>query len=553
MNIEGEELLGVSLCFGEKQIFLILRTGMITADYLDDKVSQLLKNKVPLAVIGLKEQLGFLKANERDMVFDSTIASYLMNPLTDTYHYDDIARDYLGLTVPSRVDLLGKMGLIEAMEKLPKEFTSYGCYSAYVAFASAPKLKKLLSEEGMLKLFDDIEMPLIYTLYDMQVRGIRVNKEALKEYGDHLEVGIISLEKEIYEQVGETFNINSPKQLGEILFDKLRLPFAKKTKTGYSTAADILEKLQSEHPVISMILEYRQLTKLKSTYADGLAVYIQDDERIHGKFHQTIAATGRISSKDPNLQNIPIRMELGRKIRRVFIPKEDYVFLDADYSQIELRVLAHMSGDERLINAYKEAKDIHRITASEVFHTPFDEVTPLQRSNAKAVNFGIIYGISSFGLGQDLNISRKEAERFIDKYFETYPKIKNYLYKLVAEAKERGYSTTLFGRRRPIPELSSSNFMQRSFGERVAMNSPIQGTAADIIKIAMNRVNQKLKDNNMRSQLILQVHDELLVETHKEEVDEVRLIMTEEMLGAANLDVPLETEVKMGNNWYETK
>ena len=553
MIIEGEELLGVSLCFGEKQIFLILRTGMITADYLDDKVSQLLKNKVPLAVIGLKEQLGFLKANERDMVFDSTIASYLMNPLTDTYHYDDIARDYLGLTVPSRVDLLGKMGLIEAMEKLPKEFTSYGCYSAYVAFASAPKLKKLLSEEGMLKLFDDIEMPLIYTLYDMQVRGIRVNKEALKEYGDHLEVGIISLEKEIYEQVGETFNINSPKQLGEILFDKLRLPFAKKTKTGYSTAADILEKLQSEHPVISMILEYRQLTKLKSTYADGLAVYIQDDERIHGKFHQTIAATGRISSKDPNLQNIPIRMELGRKIRRVFIPKEDYVFLDADYSQIELRVLAHMSGDERLINAYKEAKDIHRITASEVFHTPFDEVTPLQRSNAKAVNFGIIYGISSFGLGQDLNISRKEAERFIDKYFETYPKIKNYLYKLVAEAKERGYSTTLFGRRRPIPELSSSNFMQRSFGERVAMNSPIQGTAADIIKIAMNRVNQKLKDNNMRSQLILQVHDELLVETHKEEVDEVRLIMTEEMLGAANLDVPLETEVKMGNNWYETK
>ncbi|NLO10404.1 MAG: DNA polymerase I [Clostridiales bacterium] len=553
MIIEGEELLGVSLCFGEKQIFLILRTGMITADYLDDKVSQLLKNKVPLAVIGLKEQLGFLKANERDMVFDSTIASYLMNPLTDTYHYDDIARDYLGLTVPSRVDLLGKMGLIEAMEKLPKEFTSYGCYSAYVAFASAPKLKKLLSEEGMLKLFDDIEMPLIYTLYDMQVRGIRVNKEALKEYGDHLEVGIISLEKEIYEQVGETFNINSPKQLGEILFDKLRLPFAKKTKTGYSTAADILEKLQSEHPVISMILEYRQLTKLKSTYADGLAVYIQDDERIHGKFHQTIAATGRISSKDPNLQNIPIRMELGRKIRRVFIPKEDYVFLDADYSQIELRVLAHMSGDERLINAYKEAKDIHRITASEVFHTPFDEVTPLQRSNAKAVNFGIIYGISSFGLGQDLNISRKEAERFIDKYFETYPKIKNYLDKLVAEAKERGYSTTLFGRRRPIPELSSSNFMQRSFGERVAMNSPIQGTAADIIKIAMNRVNQKLKDNNMRSQLILQVHDELLVETHKEEVDEVRLIMTEEMLGAANLDVPLETEVKMGNNWYETK
>ena len=552
MIIDKDELLGISVCYSEKQIYFILRTGMITADYLADRAMGLLRNKVSLAVIGLKEQLEFLKADEKDRIFDSAIAAYLLNPLTDTYHYDDIARDYLGLTVPSKEDLMGKKSLFEAKEAMPKEFSIYGCYSAYVAYVSGAKLKKLLSEEGMLDLFEDIEMPLIYTLYDMQVRGIRVNKEALKEYGDHLGLGINSLEKQIYEQVGETFNISSPKQLGEILFDKLRLPFAKKTKTGYSTAADILEKLQSEHPVISMILEYRTLTKLKSTYADGLAVFIQDDERIHGKFLQTIAATGRISSKDPNLQNIPIRMELGRKIRRVFIPKEDYVFLDADYSQIELRVLAHMSGDERLINAYKEAKDIHRITASEVFHTPFDEVTPLQRSNAKAVNFGIIYGISSFGLGQDLNISRKEAERFIQKYFETYPKIKNYLDRLVAEAKEKGYSTTLFGRRRPIPELSSSNFMQRSFGERVAMNSPIQGTAADIIKIAMNRVNQRLKDNNMRSRLILQVHDELLVETHKDEIDEVRDIMTEEMLGAAKLLVPLDTDVKMGSNWYET-
>lgn len=553
MIIDKDELLGISVCYSEKQIYLVLHTGMITADYLVDKALGLLKNKVALTVIGLKNQLEFLKANDNDNVFDSAIAAYLLNPLTDTYHYDDIARDYLGMTVPSKEDLMGKKGLYEAKDTMPKEFSTYGCYSAYVAFVSGPKLKKQLFEEGMLQLFDDIEMPLIYTLYDMQVRGIRVNREALKEYGDHLEVGINSLEKQIYDQVGESFNINSPKQLGEILFDKLRLPFAKKTKTGYSTAADILEKLKSEHPVISMILEYRQLTKLKSTYADGLAVYIQDDERIHGRFNQTIAATGRISSTDPNLQNIPIRMELGRKIRRVFIPKEDFVFLDADYSQIELRVLAHMSGDERLINAYREAKDIHRITASEVFHTPFDEVTALQRSNAKAVNFGIIYGISSFGLGQDLNITRKEAERFIQKYFETYPKIKNYLDRLVAEAKEKGYSTTLFGRRRPIPELSSSNFMQRSFGERVAMNSPIQGTAADIIKIAMNRVNKRLKDKNMRSQLILQVHDELLVETHRDEIEEVKLIMTEEMLEAANLLVPLDTDVKMGNNWYETK
>jgi DNA polymerase-1 len=553
MVIENNSLLGVSICLSEQQIFLVLRTGMITEAYLEDQLGKLIKDDIPLSVIGLKGQLGFIKSKEEDQIFDTAIAAYLLNPLTDTYHYDDIARDYLGIIVPSVEDLLGKSKLAEAMETMPKEFAAYSCYSAYVAFVSAPQLKKQLKELGMLQLFEDIEMPLIYTLYDMESRGIRVNREALKEYGDHLQVGIASLEKQIYEQVGEEFNINSPKQLGVILFEKLRLPFAKKTKTGYSTAADILEKLQSEHPVISMIMEYRQLTKLKSTYADGLAVYIRDDERIHGRFNQTIAATGRISSTDPNLQNIPVRMELGRKIRKVFIPKEDFIFLDADYSQIELRVLAHLSGDERLINAYKEAKDIHRITASEVFHTPFDEVTPLQRGNAKAVNFGIVYGISSFGLGQDLNITRKEAERFIAKYFETYPRIKEYLDGLVATAKKEGYSTTLFGRRRPIPELSSSNFMQRSFGERVAMNAPIQGTAADIIKIAMNRVNQRLKANNMSSCLILQVHDELLVETHKDEIEEVKTIMTEEMQGAASLLVPLETEVKMGHNWYEAK
>ncbi len=553
MIIDNNELLGVSLCFSEKKIYLIKKVGMITEDYLTNQVEKLAKNKFSFSVIGLKNQLKYLKVSEDDLVFDPAIAAYLLNPLTDTYHYDDIARDYLGITIPSVEDLLGKMKLKEAMEKMPKEFTAYACYSSYVAYKAAPRLKKQLDETGMLKLFEEIELPLIFTLYDMEVRGIRVNKEALKEYGDHLKVGIDSLEKQIYELVGETFNINSPKQLGVILFEKLKLPFAKKTKTGYSTAADILEKLRSEHPVISMILEYRQLTKLKSTYADGLAVFIQDDGRIHGKFHQTIAATGRISSTDPNLQNIPIRMELGRKIRKVFIPEEGYVFLDADYSQIELRVLAHLSGDEQLIKAYKEAKDIHRITASEVFHTPFDEVTPLQRSNAKAVNFGIIYGISSFGLGQDLNITRKEAERFIEKYFKTFPKIKNYLDRLVAEAKKEGYSTTLFGRRRPIPELASSNYMQRSFGERVAMNSPIQGTAADIIKIAMNCINKRLKDNNMRSRLILQVHDELLVEAHNEEVEEVKKIMVEEMQGAASLDVPLETEVNMGYNWYEAK
>jgi DNA polymerase I len=553
MLTENGKLLGVSICKDEENIYFIQCSGMITGEYLSVMAAKIAKEGYLLSVIGLKEQLPYLPVTEKDNLFDASIAAYLLNPLTDTYHYDDIARDYLGLTVPSREDLLGKGSLTQAMESNAEAITSFACYSAYVAFRSAERLRDLLFRAEMQQLFETVEMPLIFTLYDMEMRGIRVNKDALKEYGNHLEIGINKLEKQIYELVGETFNINSPKQLGVILFEKLRLPFGKKTKTGYSTSADILEKLQSEHPVIGMILEYRQLTKLKSTYADGLAGYILEDGRIHGRFNQTIAATGRISSTDPNLQNIPIKMELGRQIRKVFIPEEDYVFLDADYSQIELRVLAHMSGDDRLITAYKEAKDIHRITASEVFHTPFEEVTPAQRSNAKAVNFGIVYGISSFGLGQDLNITRKEAERYIEKYFETYPKVKSYLDRLVIDAKEEGYSKTMFGRRRPIPELTSSNFMQRSFGERVAMNSPIQGTAADIIKIAMVRVNQKLKDQHMKSRLILQIHDELLVETHIDEITEVAKIMVEEMQGAAELSVPLEAEVKEGKNWFEAK
>jgi DNA polymerase I len=553
MIVENCKLLGVSVCKEEEKVYFIKCAGFITQGYLSDKVSSLVKVSSLLSVIGLKEQLPYLTATDKDHLFDASIAAYLLNPLTDTYHYDDIARDYLALTVPSREDLLGKTTLADALEEKPEVFLKYACYSAYVALRSATHLNELLSKVGMLSLFDTIEMPLIYSLYDMETRGIRVNKEALKEYGDSLQVGIERLEKGIYETVGEEFNINSPKQLGVILFEKLRLPFGKKTKTGYSTSADILEKLQAEHPAVKLILEYRQLTKLKSTYADGLAGYIGEDGRIHGRFHQTIAATGRISSTDPNLQNIPIRVELGRQIRKVFIPEEDYVFLDADYSQIELRVLAHMSGDERLINAYKEAKDIHRITASEVFHIPFEEVTPAQRSSAKAVNFGIVYGISSFGLGQGLNITRKEAERYIIKYFETYPKVKSYLDQLVADAKEEGYSVTLFGRRRPIPELTSSNFMQRSFGDRVAMNSPIQGTAADIIKIAMIRVNRRLKEENFRSRLILQIHDELLVEAHKDEVSKVAAIMVEEMQGVAELSVVLEAEVKEGKNWFEAK
>ena len=396
-------------------------------------------------------------------------------------------------------------------------------------------------------------MPLVFTLYEMERNGVKVEADALKSYGNQLYGKITLLEKEICEDAGETFNINSPKQLGIILFEKMGIPGAKKTKTGYSTAADVLEKLAPEYPIIAKILEYRQLTKLKSTYADGLTNFICEDGRIHGKFNQTITATGRISSAEPNLQNIPVRMELGRLIRKVFVPEEGYVFVDADYSQIELRVLAHCSGDEKLIQAYREKADIHRITASQVFHVPFDEVTDLQRRNAKAVNFGIVYGISSFGLSQDLSISRKEAAKYIEDYFCTYPGIKTFLDRTVENAKEEGYVTTLFGRRRPVPELSSSNFMQRSFGERVAMNSPIQGTAADIMKIAMIGVERRLFSQKMKSRLVLQVHDELLIEAWEPEVESVKTILKEEMEHAADLLVPLEIDMHTGTNWYEAK
>ena len=495
-----------------------------------------------------EEYLETLKQKE---FFDCSVAGYLLNPLKESYQYDDIARDYLNMTIPSYTDLFGKLSYVEAEKEKKEDFVQYACYQAYVALAAKEVLEEELEKEQMKKLFEEVEMPLVYTLFEMEQRGVRVNKEELKSYGQRLETRINEIEQQIYEAVGEQFNINSPKQLGSILFEKMQLPFAKKTKTGYSTSADILDKLKDDYPVVADILEYRQLTKLKSTYADGLSHFIEEDGRIHGKFNQTITATGRLSSTEPNLQNIPIRMEIGKEIRKVFIPKEGYVFLDADYSQIELRILAHMSGDEQMIQAYREEQDIHKITASQVFHIPLEEVTPLQRSNAKAVNFGIVYGISSFGLGQDLNISKKEAEGYIKKYFATYPKIKEFLDGLVQFGKEKGYVVSLMNRKRQVPELSSSNFMQRSFGERIAMNSPIQGTAAEIIKIAMVRVNRRLKEEKLESQLLLQVHDELLVETKIEEKEQVKKILEEEMFHAMELKVPLEVDVQEGENWYE--
>ncbi len=546
----GKEAVALALCWGEENICCLAAGEELDSDWLAAKAREICMG-TETWVLNLKEQLPFLGLEEDSLARDAGVAGYLLNPLKDSYGYDDLARDYLGMTVPSQADLLGKTSLAEAIRGGDEKGTACACYMGYTAFKAAPALKERLRETGMEALFETIEMPLIYSLHHMEEAGIHVEQRELKAYGDRLKVQIERLEKEIYRQVGEEFNINSPKQLGEILFDKMKLKGGKKTKTGYSTAADVLEKLAPDCPVVQMVLDYRQLTKLNSTYAEGLAAYIGADGRIHGKFNQTITATGRISSTEPNLQNIPVRMELGREIRKVFVAREGCTFVDADYSQIELRILAHMSGDERLIEAYREAQDIHAITASQVFHIPLDQVTPLQRRNAKAVNFGIVYGISAFGLSEGLSISRKEAMEYIEKYFETYPGVKKFLDGLVEQAKEQGYVSTLFGRRRPIPELNSPR--TRAFGERVAMNSPIQGTAADIMKIAMVEVDRELRRRKLESRIVLQVHDELLVEAKESEAEEVVRILEDKMKHAADLKVSLEVEAKTGRSWFDAK
>ena len=546
------ELLGVALHLQEEGSFLVLKQGFLTEDYLKEKIA-LLGAQCRIATADIKSEYAYLQAQDTDRFFDVILAAYLLNPLKNDYTVEDIANEYLNLMLPEKGQAFGRLSFKDALNEKPEDFLRYCCFEAYVCAQAAVCLQQKLEETQMDRLMREIEMPLTLVLFSMEEEGIRVNPEALKDYGEALSGKITELEQEIYSEAGCEFNINSPKQLGEILFEKMGLPGGKKTKTGYSTAADVLEKLSGEYPVVKHILEYRGLTKLKSTYADGLAAYIEDENRIHSTFNQTITATGRISSTEPNLQNIPIRMELGRQIRKVFIPKDGYCFMDADYSQIELRVLASMSGDERLIEAYRSHADIHRTTASRVFHIPFEEVTDLQRRNAKAVNFGIVYGISSFGLSEDLSISRKEAAAYIEQYFETYPQVKQFIDSLVKDAKKNGYAVTLYGRRRPVPELFSSNFMQRSFGERVAMNSPIQGTAADIIKIAMIRVFERLKKEGLKSKLILQVHDELLIETALEEEEQVRMILEEEMVHASSLAVELEIDLHVGINWYEAK
>ncbi|MBQ7680405.1 MAG: DNA polymerase I [Butyrivibrio sp.] len=482
---------------------------------------------------------------------DILLGAYLLNPLKSDYQPEDVALEHMGQVFRSRIERFGKTPLSQVSAS---EQAAYAAELAQLSARTASVLEQKLAENGELRLLQDVELPLSYILYDMERIGIIARREALAEYGSQLTQRITELEQSIHVAAGEDFNINSPKQLGEILFEKMGLKGGKKTKTGYSTAADVLEKLAPAHPIVADILEYRGLTKLKSTYADGLADVIAADGRIHTTFKQTITATGRISSAEPNLQNIPMRTELGRLIRKVFVPQEGYTFADADYSQIELRILAHMSGDAALIAAYHEGRDIHRITASKVFGIPFDEVTDRERRAAKAVNFGIVYGISAFGLSENLSISREEAQTYMKGYLATYPGVQAYQERAVAEAKERGYAVTLYGRRRPMPELKAANYMQRQFGERVAMNAPIQGTAADIMKLAMLRVWRRLRAEHLQSRMILQIHDELLIETAPGEEAAVGRILTEEMSAAATLAVPLEVDCHTGSrDWYESK
>ncbi len=507
----------------------------------------------------VKKDIRFLRSYGYDgftAEFDTAIGAYILNATGSSYEYDDIAAAFLNETYPSHEEVFGKGRTKKTFAALPEaERTAYGARQAEIFFRARKVMEERLAENEQTSLFYDMEMPLIYVLADMEKYGIKVDKAALLAYQKRLGESLDGMEEEIYALAGEKFNINSPKQLGVILFEKLGLKGGKKTKTGYSTAADVLEKLRTEHPIVERILHYRQLAKLKSTYADGLlAVMDAETEKIYSTFNQTITATGRISSTEPNLQNIPVRLELGRELRKIFIPESaDFCFLDADYSQIELRVLAHISGDESLIEAFKSNQDIHRMTASQVFHVPFDEVTPLQRSNAKAVNFGIIYGKGAFTLGQDLGISRKEAEEYINAYFARYPKIKTFMDDTIKNGAKNGYVSTLWNRRRNMPELQSSNFMQRAAGERAAMNMPIQGTAADIIKLAMIKVHRALQEGGYRSRLILQVHDELLIETYKEEKDAVAKILKENMEHAADLLVPLDVDVHEGASWFEAK
>ncbi|WP_313341298.1 DNA polymerase I [Sedimentibacter sp.] len=530
----------------------------------EEKVLSSLKNifeSNEISIIGhsIKNEVIYLMKHKIDLnniTFDSEIGKYLLNPSESSYSIDKIAYEYLKEELLSENDILGtgrsKISFKELSLDKKKEYI-YNYLSTVIRCESLMKTE--IEELQMTELYEKIELPLIEVLAYMEYVGFKVDLNVLDGLGNHFQRKIQYLEKEIYEMAGEKFNINSPKQLSVILFEKLGLPIIKKTKTGISTDAEVLDRLKSEHEMVGSIVEYRQMVKLNSTYVEGLKNVVDTKTgRVHSVFNQTIAATGRISSTEPNLQNIPTRTEEGRELRKAFVAEDGYVLCDADYSQIELRVLAHLANEQNLIDAFLHNVDIHTKTASQVFHVDIGEVTPIMRSRAKAVNFGIVYGISDFGLSRDLNIPRKEAKQYIDNYLSFYSNIDKYMKDIVEFGKKDGYVTTYFGRRRYIPELSSRNFNIRSFGERIALNTPVQGTAADIIKAAMVGVYKKLKDNNMKSRLILQVHDELIVEAVEEELNEVKKIIKEEMENVVdNFKVRLESDINVGGSWYEAK
>ena len=512
----------------------------------------------------LKETYVLLMQNGiylKGIKFDTEIAAYLLNPSNGKYKLDELANQYLSIDIPEYLKAVGAKQQKETQMTLfsPNEVNvDFEKYQNAIYMYTIAKLveimNKKLEEINSLELFENIEIPLIKVLAEMQYEGIYVDKQELISFGDKLKEEIEVIKQEIYKLAGEEFNINSTLQLGNILFEKLKLPVYKKTKKGYSTDVDILEKLKPEHPIIEKILEYRGFMKLNSTYIDGLIVYINEyTHKIHSYFHQTITVTGRISSTEPNLQNIPTRAEQGKQIKKAFKAQKGNIFIDADYSQIELRILAHISDDTNMREAFLNEEDIHKQVASKVFNVPLEEVTKEQRTAAKAVNFGIVYGISGFGLAEQLGISRKKAEQYIEQYLEKYKGVKEFMDGIVEKAKEQGYVETLFHRRRYIPELSSNNYMVRQFGARAAMNTPIQGTAADIMKIAMIEVNKKLEEEKLNAKLILQIHDELLIECKIEEKEEVKKILKESMENAVKLDIPLKVEMSEASNWYDVK
>lgn len=519
----GEDISALTICDGEG----IYSVSQLTAgEEWDAFTDALFSDRIRKVSHGVKDFMGHaLAANitPRGFIFDTELAAYVLDPTESAYPVDRLAARHLGGERPA----------------------AQAVYELY------PVLDAKLSEAGGRDLYYNIELPLCAVLADMERAGFLVDRAALAAYGDSMVSGINALQEEIWRYAGREFNINSPKQLGEVLFDELMLPAGKKTKTGWSTNADVLEKLVGKHPIILDILDYRMLTKLKSTYADGLIKVISPDGRIHTNFKMTVTATGRLSSTEPNLQNIPVRKELGSEIRKMFVAAPGCVLVDADYSQIELRLLAHISGDETMKNAFLTGEDIHAVTASQVFGIPLDEVTPQQRSHAKAVNFGIVYGISAFSLAQDIGVRPAEAKAYIDAYLEKYHGVREYMERVISEAKANGYVETLFGRRRPLPELKSSNFNTRSFGERVARNMPIQGTAADIMKLAMVNAHRRIQAEGLRSRLILQVHDELIAECPEDEAEHVKALLEEEMSGAVQLDVPLTANAKIGHTWAE--